>query len=306
MKFPQQQVHGEAFDQPEFHGNPTKIFICSSPRTGSWMLGRYMINAGLGIPAEYFNRLHIPRIAQRFGVDGVEDLGWKTKGRVRRFLARQAGRDPKAEFVERYAKQLVRRRTRDGIFAAKLHFHQYWGTLRNPPGWRFLDGGVFVHLYREDLLGQAISYHFSVQTGRWGFDEEVTTPPATNPDFFAPDRISAYADELAREDAGWRAFFACNEISALRVSYEETRADPNGVLAEIARRAGIDPAALKSGYTEAEDQADSGRIIPSKREVRRHFVETGRHVSGGGGPDMTRVPKSSDDSERSVERIRQE
>ena len=61
MRYTQTQMTGELLDQPEFTGEPLKIFICSTPRSGSYMLCRYMINAGLGVPHEYFN----PNIMRR-------------------------------------------------------------------------------------------------------------------------------------------------------------------------------------------------------------------------------------------------
>ena len=68
MRYTEAQVTSELLDQPEFTGEPAKIFICSTPRSGSYMLCRYMINAGLGVPHEYFNPVIMREIAPRLGL----------------------------------------------------------------------------------------------------------------------------------------------------------------------------------------------------------------------------------------------
>ena len=55
MHYTEKQMTSEMLDQPIFKDEPIKILICSTPRSGSYMLCRYMINAGLGVPHEYFN-----------------------------------------------------------------------------------------------------------------------------------------------------------------------------------------------------------------------------------------------------------
>ena len=49
-RYTELQISSDILDQPVFSGEPKKIFICSTPRTGSYLLCRYMINAGLGVP----------------------------------------------------------------------------------------------------------------------------------------------------------------------------------------------------------------------------------------------------------------
>src|ERR1700761_3134250 len=158
MRYTEQQVTSELLDQPVFVGEPKKLFIFSTPRSGSYLLCRYLINAGLGIPHEYFNPVNMRQIAPRFGLGAaIEGLKWRPRSPMDRLPFAKAARTAETKFLEKYAAALVPRRCQQGVFAAKLNFGQYTKVLDNPVGWKLLSGGVFVHLYREDLLGQAVS-----------------------------------------------------------------------------------------------------------------------------------------------------
>src|SRR3954454_14110809 len=80
MRYTEAQMTSELLDQPEFTGEPRKIFICSTPRSGSYMLCRFMINAGLGVPHEYFNPVIMREIAPRLGLGKeIERLKWRPR-----------------------------------------------------------------------------------------------------------------------------------------------------------------------------------------------------------------------------------
>src|SRR5450755_1708606 len=79
-----------------------KVFICSTQRTGSFLLCRAMIHRGIGVPHEYFNHLHVGIIGPRFGVSALHDGHLESDS-----LARRA-----------YITALMDRRTANGIFAA--------------------------------------------------------------------------------------------------------------------------------------------------------------------------------------------
>ncbi len=184
MRYSEHQVSSELLDQPDFAGAPKKLFICSTPRSGSYLLCRYMINAGLGVPHEYFNPIIMRQIAPRFGLErDVAPLKWRPRNRMDRLPFPPPARVAEMAFLEKYLAALIPRRCQNGIFAAKIHFGQFLKVLDNPVGRKLLDGGVFIHLYREDLLKQAVSTHFANLTGRWGIDDTVTTAPAASPGF---------------------------------------------------------------------------------------------------------------------------
>ena len=229
MRYTEGQVTSELLDQPAFAGEPRKLFICSTPRSGSYLLCRYMINAGLGVPHEYFNPINMRQIAPRLGLGAaIEGLKWRRRSPMDRLPFGKAARTAEVNFLQKYVAALVPRRCQQGVFAAKLNFEQYTKVLDNPVGWKLLNGGVFVHLYREDLLSQAISMNFARATGRWSIDDAVTTAPAANLDLSDASALDRTVEELAVEDLGWRVLLTRNGISAVSVSYEQVCQDPFG------------------------------------------------------------------------------
>jgi len=275
MRYTETQLTSEALDQPEFAGEPIKIFICSTPRSGSYMLCRYMINAGIGVPHEYFNPNIMRVIAPRLGLAAdVAKLRWRHKSLRDRLPFPLPDRVAEMSFLDAYIERLVPRRCQGGVFAAKIHFDQYFTVLNNPVGHRLLDRGVFIHLYREDLLRQAVSRNFSYLTGRWGEDDTVTTAPSNDPGLLEPKRVDRELETLAQEDSEWRLLLARNGLSPLSISYEQLCRDPAGFVGVIARRIGLDPGALRQGYSEPTQPDDPA--LPSKGEVTRRYLASHR------------------------------
>jgi LPS sulfotransferase NodH len=287
MRYAERQVTSELLDQPCFAGEPRKLFICSTPRSGSYLLCRYMINAGLGVPHEYFNPIIMRQIAPRLGLGAaIKGLKWRPRSLMDRLPFGKPVRIAESAFLKKYLAALVPRRCRGGIFAAKIHFGQFVKVLDNPVGRNLLDGGLFVHLYRDDLLKQAVSAHFAHLTGRWSIDDTLSTVPAEQPDFFDARTLDRTLRGLAEEDLGWRVFLARNGLSPISISYEQLCKDPHGFIIAVARRLGLDPARLRQGYREAAgSQTESDPGLPSKTEVARRYVATFRTL-----PEASRAP----------------
>jgi LPS sulfotransferase NodH len=281
MRYTESQVSSELLDQPLFTGEPKKIFICSTPRSGSYMLCRYMINAGLGVPHEYFNPIIMRDMAPRLGLGAaISGLQWRPRNLRDRLPPRPPARVAEESFLSNYLATVVPLRCVNGIFAAKVHFEHFVKVLDNATGRKLLEGGIFIHLYRENLLNQAVSTHFSHLTGRWGIDDTAATVPQENPDFFNVAAIDRIVQRLAEDDLGWRLFLARNAIAALTLSYEQLCTDPVGILIAIARRLGVDPARVPTGYTEPNDPVSNEPPgVPSKGEVRQHYIAAVRTLS---------------------------
>jgi len=279
MRYTEQQVTSELLDQPAFAGAPRKLFICSTPRSGSYLLCRYMINAGLGVPHEYFNPIIMRDIAPRLGLGAaIEGLQWRRRTLRDRLPFGNNARAAEMRFVEKYIAALVPRRCQLGVFAAKIHFGQYTKVLDNPVGWKLLSGGLFVHLYREDLLAQAISTNFAYATGRWGIDDTVTTSPAATMDFSDAAALDRTVKELATDDLEWRVFLARNGITALSLSYERICQDPFGSVIELARRLSIDPGLLRLGYSEGREPVPRDPTLPDKGQIARNYLNAVQKV----------------------------
>jgi len=282
MRYTETQMTSGLLDQPEFTGEPVKIFICSTPRSGSYMLCRYMINAGLGVPHEYFNPVIMREIAPRLGLGkSIEGLKWRCRSLRDRLPFGKADRVAEVNFLAKYVTALVPKRCQGSIFAAKIHFDQYIRVLDNPVGRKLLDGGLFVYLFREDLLKQAVSRNFAYLTGRWGLDDTVSTAPAAPADLLQPIGIDRELETLADEDRGWRVFLAKNGLSPMSISYERLCDNPPRFVAAIARRLGIDPGTLRQGYFEpAEPSREDDPTLPSKSEVARRYLAAVRQLHG--------------------------
>ena len=267
------QMSSELLDQPSFDGKRKKLFICSTPRSGSYLLCRTMIAAGLGVPHEYFNPVVIHQMAPRLGLaDSVGPLQWLPRGRLDRFGLRKAVRAAEADFLPNYIRVVLERRCQGGVFAAKIHFRDFARVLDNPIGDKLLRDSVFIYLFRENMLAQAISEHFGQLTGRWGLDHAVTTTPAANPDFFDAAAIDRALIDLSEQERGWRLFLARRGVSPMSVSYEKLCEDPFAFVVAVARRLGIDPETLAQGYSEPKSPPDSDPTIPDKTAVARHYL----------------------------------
>ena len=159
LRYTELQISSELLDQPESAGQPKKIFICSTPRSGSYLLCRYMINAGLGVPHEYFNPIVMLQMAPRLGLESdIRGLTWwPDSWKDRLLFRRRRGRAAELAFLGKYLGFLMARRCQGGVFAAKVHFRDFRRTLNNSVGDALLENTLFIQLYREDILKQAVS-----------------------------------------------------------------------------------------------------------------------------------------------------
>ncbi|MFX0541158.1 Stf0 family sulfotransferase [Roseovarius sp. S4756] len=102
---------------------------------------------------------------------------------------------------------------------------------------------LYIHLTRADLLDQAVSYVRAQQTGLWhrapdGRELERLAPPARAS--YDRDAISAQLDALRIANAAWERWFEREGLIPLHLTYEGLAADPQGTLALILARLGLD------------------------------------------------------------------
>ena len=254
--YTEQEVNSEAFDQPVSRAY-VRIIVCSTPRTGSYLLCRAMIHAGIGIPHEYFNSVNAAIIGTRYGLGTITSDDLETDGPKRRA----------------YIAALLENRTVNGIFAAKIQRGQFRQYFKNYHGIELFKGALFIYIYREDLVAQAVSLHMSLLTGRWGVNDAVTTRPAINPNFFDNRLITEVMDELAIQDSEWRLFFAKHGIRPLFFSYEGIKDDLSGALRKIVKSFRLDVPSENSSYVEPPVPEYRGPGEPSKLEVGNRFAQ---------------------------------
>jgi LPS sulfotransferase NodH/GT2 family glycosyltransferase len=265
IRYNELQLSSDLLDRPHCPVR-AKVFICSTPRTGSYLLCRAMIHHGIGIPHEYFHPLHAAIIGPRVGIDALQNGSLlKTDAGVRRA----------------YIREVMYRRTVNAVFSAKVQWWEFADFLNNREGLELFQNGHFLYLYREDLLAQAISLHISYQTGRWGFDDLITSEPRTEPNFFDNPSINKYLEEISSHDMGWRRFFARHRISPVTVSYESLIADTGGVLRSMVETFGLEVSPTDFAYTEERSTDARDLRLPLASEIKAHFLNAQQQVFQG-------------------------
>jgi LPS sulfotransferase NodH len=247
-------LDSEMFDRPRPAAPPVRYLILSARRSGSYMLCRALIRAGLGVPHEYFLRDHVQALAAR----------WEVRTGARR-----------GPVSEAYLEALVERRSCGGFFGAKLQYWQFERTLLSPQGERFLDGARLIYLYREDVLKQAVSFRHAEITGRWGSDGSTTTRPLGREDPFDPRCIQRKINLLLYDEIGWRGLLARRGLSPLHLSYEQLCADPKGAFTAIGRHLGLDARATAS----LEPEAPSSQMLDDAA-LKARMLSTFLHQAG--------------------------
>jgi trehalose 2-sulfotransferase len=184
--------------------------ICSTPRTGSFLLAEALEPTRLaGQPKEYF--------------DPVFERSW----------CEQLGITTASDYVP---KVLAAGSSTNGIFGAKLHWHQLEHlTAKLQGGEESCAPGVdrlravfpdlrYVFLTRRDKVRQAVSYYKAIRTGVWFvIRDEAGRKPAIPArvlpfDFETIDRLVA---QLTQFDLSWRRYFQGLGVQPFEVVYED-------------------------------------------------------------------------------------
>lgn len=196
-------------DFPAAEDAPLKFAICSTPRSGSHLLGQLLYGTGrMGCPLEYFNQRNLVRWQERAQAAGADDLV--------RFL-------------------LSIRTSPNGCFGLKAHF-SHLRTVSEYIAWGdFLTRFRHIHIARRDLLGQAISFARAKQTDVW-----ISSAPGNRAtDVYSSDLIRACLIDLVRQNACWEHLFSAYGCRHLVVEYEALASDPTRVVREVADFIGV-------------------------------------------------------------------
>ncbi len=221
----------------EAAGVERSFFICSTPRTGSTMLGNLLGETGLvGRAGEYFGepfrRDVVPGLTRR----GFDD----------------------------YLVGCTRHARGTGALGIKLQWDQievflHLLRLRRGLG-EATDAEVlaavfpeprYLYVTREDTLAQAVSWWRAMTSGKW-----VDGRPVTGEPVFDADGIGTRVRRIGEQNAAWRGFFAANGLEPLPVTYEELAADPAGQVRRVLTYLGVDPPADLAVEHVTERQAD--------------------------------------------------
>jgi len=186
------------------------LYICTTPRTGSFTLCRYLIGQGWGVPTEYYQR----HFARRF---------------MRQWALEDDATGMEAAFRD-YGRQLLARRVSKKIFAAKLMPEHV--TLFNAVHPKGFDRGVrnvFVHLVRRDFRAQVASLVAASSTNRWSFSD-VEAPVRVMDFTVNGESVHRACRYIIENNRFWVDVFRNQGIRPIRVETEELIDEPGSVI----------------------------------------------------------------------------
>lgn len=243
--------------QPEDARAAVSCIICTTPRSGSWLLADQLLLTGVaGRPEEYF-RLDW---YERFLATGqVRYRHMKShRGVIGETTAdNEASISTSRSFPDFVA--AVRRlgSTRNGVFAMKIHWRQLARILPSLRAHRsdapdsdaalleaWFPNAHYVFLRRADKVRQAISFHRALRTSVWWSlaDETRRVAPSDDIDLDDVDRLRC---DLELQETHWRRFLAQSSRPALHLTYEQLAQRPRATTAQVLRFLERDPARAK-------------------------------------------------------------
>jgi LPS sulfotransferase NodH len=125
--------------------------------------------------------------------------------------------------------------TSNGCFCMKMHPWLLDRLLQESSVAAAFPMPVFVQLFRQDILKQAISHYRSEQTQRWHFhmpEEKRAT--------YSGDAVDELLVRITNQQKRWQLFFARNGIRPLAITYEDLIAAPYETLGKIASLVGVE------------------------------------------------------------------
>jgi LPS sulfotransferase NodH len=228
-----------SYDLPFFEGEVRSYVICSAPRCGSTLLSNLLQKCRvMGVPHEYFNvETVVGELCKRWGL-------------------------PLPVNISTYMETIYQKRTSaNGVFGLKAHFSQISGMIGKPSLVDFLyTTGAFIHITREDILAQAVSYAMAHQTRNWS----SLQAPLCKPEYDA-EMINRAIDDILKQESHWKKFFTLNGISPIEVRYDDLVANSNQVCHYICKAMNVE-----TDYTFDLDQTD---IAQQSGELNREWID---------------------------------
>lgn len=229
---------------------PTPYLVLASQRSGSTLLVESLRATGVaGEPQEFFQ--YLPTTSQspqpREWFAGVEDPS------ILRLLDPLDDGKPdlaSADIWRDYIRTVGR--TPNGVWGGKLMWNQTPLLLGRAEGLSDRSGTglysairdvigsdpVLVHVYRPDVVSQAVSFWRAVQTRVWrGRPDPVRDARAE----YHAGAIAHVVAMLRAQEAGWRKWFSEENIEPIDVSYPVLWRNLTEVVGTVLQALGLDP-----------------------------------------------------------------
>jgi LPS sulfotransferase NodH len=255
--------------------HPTAYLVLASQRSGSTLLVESLRATGVaGEPGEFFQ--YLPSTSQspqpRQWFEGVEDES------ILRLL------DPLDEGKPDLAPPEIWRdyirtvgRTPNGIWGGKLMWNQTPLLLQRANGLPERSGDgllaairdvigsdpVLIHVYRPDVVSQAVSFWRAVQTRVWRGRPD---PERDSQAVYHAGAIAHIVRILQDEEIGWRNWFAEEQISPIEVSYPVLWRNLTAIVATVLEAVGQDPRLAPAPVLERQADQRSDEWVDRYRE----------------------------------------
>src|SRR3954469_11441753 len=229
--------------------SPTAYLVLASQRSGSTLLVESLRSTGVaGEPGEFFQ--YLPTTSQspqpRQWFEGVEDES------ILRLL------DPLDEGKPDLAPPEIWRdyirtvgRTPNGVWGGKLMWNQTPLLMQRADGLADRSGTgllsairdvvgsdpVLVHVYRPDVISQAVSFWRAVQTRVWrGRPDPIRDGRAE----YHAGAIAHVVTMLRAQEESWRAWFVEEDVNYIDVSYPVLWRNLTEVVGDVLEALGLD------------------------------------------------------------------
>jgi trehalose 2-sulfotransferase len=138
-------------------------------------------------------------------------------------------------------------------------------------------GVRIVHMRRQDLIGQAVSFHIANQTQRWTSRHPSSIDSQDVP--FDARQIDAFIQSIQKQNAQIEVQLALLDCPKATVTYEDLTDTPGPVLRRLGRNLGVDLQEWRPVVPRLEKQSDTRNLA-----MVEEFQRLSRQRLRRGGP----------------------
>jgi len=264
--------------------SPTAYLVLASQRSGSTLLVESLRATGVaGEPQEFFQYLpttsQSPQPREWFADAGDESI-------MRLLDPLDEGKPDLAppEIWRDYIRTVGR--TPNGVWGGKLMWNQTPLLMQRAEGLADRSGTgllsairdvvgsdpVLVHVYRPDVVSQAVSFWRAVQTRVWrGRPDPVRDARAE----YHAGAIAHVVTMLRDQEDAWRAWFAEEDVNPIDVSYPHLWRNLTEVVGTVLEALGLDPRLAPAPVLERQaDQRSDDWVERYRRDAEREGLPT--------------------------------
>jgi LPS sulfotransferase NodH len=242
-----------------------KYLICSTPRSGSWLLSTGLASTGAaGRPAEYFSPLYVKAYLERIGSTG----DFSRRSAYMRFLQDH-------------------RTSPNGVFGMKMHFGHLARVFERDERQRaFLRKfDRLIYLTRRDKLAQAVSFWKAFATSVYRAEAGDSTEAPPQQASYSFPGIAERLRAIAEQERDWSARLSAFPEKTYALYYEDLAADYVGAVEQVLTALGLpdaisalDPRPEPIAQRDETSRRWEQRFLQDLRSGESHFGPTASGV----------------------------